>query len=502
MSKFISMAMVVAIAGSLSAAAARAQSSVPRYYGAVTPTAYDNIEYYSEADDKSPSDKAPMPATPGAPAPAAAAPAAPATDSGAACTSCGGGSCGCQDYCKLTCPDQTIKRLFGDCCWLKCHDITVQGWGEAGYAWHDGTRNPDGFNGPDGFNDRDGEFLLDQLYVTAQKALKDNDCCWDWGFQVDFFFGSDYRYPLEKGLDARDDGTPRWHTDDRRLYGFNLPQAYLQFGTKALYYKVGEMYTYMGNEVVAPVGNVFYSHTYTFLYAIPFTHTGVSATYVPNDQLTISNMIIEGWDTFNDTDENPGYMGQVIFTAKDKHTVLTIDWIDSMEPIVSGGNPNPPDGVNAHHNRFVITPVLSHDLNDRLSYEIDGTWGCQAAGEAEGDTSTWGGVASIQTYKLNCCWTAGMREEWFRDTDGTRVAPVGDFATPVNNNVASAGGFAGNFNDWTWGLNYHPNANVQFRPEIRYDWYDGQRNVAGNLPYRAGTSNHQWIYSTDMIWQY
>jgi hypothetical protein len=51
-------------------------------------------------------------------------------------------------------------------------------------------------------------------------------------------------------------------------------------------------------------------------------------------------------------------------------------------------------------------------------------------------------------------------------------------------------------------LNYHPNANVQFRPEIRYDWYDGLRNGNGNLPYHAGTSNHQWIYSTDMIVQF
>jgi len=106
------------------------------------------------------------------------------------------------------------------------------------------------------------------------------------------------------------------------------------------------------------------------------------------------------------------------------------------------------------------------------------------------------------TYKLNCCWTGAGRFEWFRDSDGTRVAPVGDFATPVNNNVASAGGFAGSFYDITYGLNYHPNANVQFRPEIRYDWYSGSRNANGNLPYLAGTSNHQWIYSTDIIWQY
>jgi hypothetical protein len=500
MSKFISMAMVLAIAGSLSAATARAQSSVPRYYGAVTPTAYDNIEYYSEADDKSPSDKTPMPAAPGAPAPAAAAPAAPATDGGAACSSCnGGGSCGCQDYCKLTCPDQTVHRLFGDCCWLKCHDVTVQGWLEAGYAWHDGSRNPDGFNGPDGFNDRDEELILDQFYTTIQKALKDNDCCWDWGFTVDLLYGTDYRYPLSKGLDARDDGTPKWHTDDRRLYGLAMPQAYLEFGTKVLSYKVGHWYTLLGNEVVPAIGNVFYSHTYTFLYAIPFTHTGVLATYKPNDQLTIVNGINEGWDNFDDTDENLGYTGQAIFTAKDKHTTLNFAWQFSNEPIVSGGNPTADPA--ARHGRFVETTVLSHDWNDRTSYMIESVFGSQSAGEVEGDTSTWYGIDSYITYKNNCCWTTAARIEWFRDTDGTRVAPVGDFATPVNNNVASVGGFAGSFYDITLGANWHPNANVQFRPEIRYDWFSGQ-DLNGVKPYLAGTSNHQWIYSTDMIVQF
>ena len=57
------------------------------------------------ADGKVPA--APDAKTPETPmAPAAAAPA-PAADSGAACACNGGG----EDCCKLTCPDQTVKRL-------------------------------------------------------------------------------------------------------------------------------------------------------------------------------------------------------------------------------------------------------------------------------------------------------------------------------------------------------------------------------------------------------
>ena len=93
--------------------------------------------------------------------------------------------------------------------------------------------------------------------------------------------------------------------------------------------------------------------------------------------------------------------------------------------------------------------------------------------------------------------------ESFQDAEGTRVAPVGDF---MGDNTASAGGFHGIFNDVTFGLNYHPNGNLQIRPEVRYDWYTGPRNTtatgAHDDPYMSGMSNHQWIPAIDAILQF
>ena len=427
MTKFISMAVAVAVVGGLSAAAARAQTNAMQY-GPVASAPSDNAAYYADDNAKSPSDKPPMSVAPKTAEP-------PATDAapmaGAGCATCGG-DCGCNsgcDCCKLNCPDQTVERLFGNCCWLKCHDITVQGWIEAGYAWHDGQRNPDGFNGPDGFNDRDEELQLNQVYTTIQKALKDNDCCWDWGFTIDLLMGTDYRYPLSKGLDATDAGSPKWNFDTRNFYGLAMPQAYLEFGTSKLSYKLGHMYTLLGNEVVPATGNVFYSHSYMFLYAYPFTHTGLLATYKPNDQLTLVSGINEGWDNFDDTDENLGYTGQAILTTKDKHTTLNFAWQYSNEPIVSGGNPG--GNPDAREGRYVNSLILSHDLNDRLSYVLENGDGFQTNGKPGGGTASWYGLDSYLTYKVNCCWTSAIRMEWFRDTEGTRVAPVGDFGAPT-----------------------------------------------------------------------
>jgi hypothetical protein len=461
----------------------------------------------SYAGDMADDAKAPMPPAPPAPMPGAEAKSSEAAtmpegaksaDTAANGSSSNCSSSGSSDCCKLTCPDQTTARLFGDCCRLKCHDVTIQGWVEGGYAWHDAQRNPDGFNGPDGFNDRDEELQLNQFYTTIQKALKDNDCAWDWGYTVDLLMGTDYRYPLSKGLDADDNGIPKWNFDTRNFYGLAMPQAYLEFGTKCLSYKVGHWYTLLGYEVVPSPANIFYSHSYAFLYGIPFTHTGVLATYKANDQLTMVFGVDEGWDNFDDTDENLGYTGEVVLTTKDKHTTLTYAWQWSNEPIISGGNPTADPA--ARQGRFVNSIYLTHDLNDRLSYVVENIDGFQENGEPGGGTSSWYSIDTYLVYKLNCCWTAASRLEWFRDTDGTRVAPVGDFQVP-NGNVASVGGFAGNFYDITVGLNYHPNGNVQVRPEIRYDWFSGQ-DLNGVKPYHDGMSNHQWIYSVDTIVQF
>lgn len=92
-----------------------------------------------------------------------------------------------------------------------------------------------------------------------------------------------------------------------------------------------------------------------------------------------------------------------------------------------------------------------------------------------------------------------MRSEWFRDDDGVRVAPVGDFQ---GNNTASAGGFAGNFYEAALGLNYRPNANLLIRPELRFDWYDGPAGNGGILPYDDGTDSNQTLVGVDVILTY
>ncbi len=387
----------------------------------------------------------------------------------------------------MTCPDQTVKRLFENNCWLKCEGITITGYVEAGISGRDQPRG-DGFNGPDGFPDRDNEFQLNQIDTVISKAVKPVACDWSWGFTVETIFGTDYRYPLARGLDAHDDGTPKWYIDNRKFYGEALPQAYLEFtqGTK-LDWKIGHFYTLLGYEVVNSPSNFFYTHSYTFLYAYPFTHTGILGTYTASDYVTWNFGVNEGWDNFNDTDENLSYTGGVTVKSCDKKTTLAWFFQVGNEPIA--GVTGPVD------NRYTQSIVLTKNLTDRTTFVLENADGFQTRGERDGGTSSWFGLVDYLTYKINCCWTTGLRSEWFRDTDGTRVAPVGDFE---GNNVASVGGFEGDFYDVTYGFNYKPNANLTVRPEIRYDVFNGA-DLNGVKPYSSGTSNHQWVYSVDAV---
>ena len=130
--------------------------------------------------------------------------------------------------------------------------------------------------------------------------------------------------------------------------------------------------------------------------------------------------------------------------------------------------------------------VLSHDITDRLTYVVQFDTGTQGGGNlVTGEDVDWYGVNQYLFYEINPCWKAGVRYEWFSDDDGTRVAEM-----------------AGHWHQLTLGLNYTPNANVRFRPELRWDWFDHPSPGTTPTPYANGTSASQFLAAMDMIITY
>jgi len=115
-----------------------------------------------------------------------------------------------------------------------------------------------------------------------------------------------------------------------------------------------------------------------------------------------------------------------------------------------------------------------------------------------GRNAQWYGLNQYLLYTINEKWSAGMRGEWFRDVDGTRVCGLGSVGY---RGWAGAGGYAGDFYEITLGMNWKPKANIWLRPEIRWDWYNGLPSVRGSepLPFDGGLKDSQFTYATDLV---
>lgn len=501
--------LAVALGISIWSASAEAQQKVNKTLttpvrSANLATAEFGLATVSDAEPAaaSPSDAA----TPGttAAAPATASTTAPdCTTPGctaAGCTAAGCTTPGCTSApcdCAMECPEpEEPWRLFSHCN-ENCHGINFRGWVNGGIMGNSDSPNSR-FNGPVTFYDRAGEGQLSQVYFVAEKAL-DTACGCDWGFRVDALYGSDYRFNISRGLSAEDNFTGRWNSS--RFYGFDIPQAYVEVGYEDWSVKVGHFYTIIGYEVVTAPDNFFMTHAYTMQYGEPFTHTGILVTKKVNDQLSLMGGITNGWDNFEQVYGGEySFLGGVTFSASDNNSKLAFALSIGQEEVIFGTQ-------TPTAQRYIQSVVYSRTLTDRLNYVFQSDYGNQHNANDAGADATWYGVNQYLFYKIDCCWTAGVRAEWFRDDDGYRVAPAGDYAQTgafPNSNPASIGGWEGNFFEVAVGLNYKPvsNPNLIIRPELRYDWYSGTQvgGLAG--PFDDNNSDDQFLYGIDLIYLY
>jgi len=419
------------------------------------------------------------------------APSVPAPDGDAVPIAAGdGGDCGCeksgcdscgrnrliQDCNPIDCDDCDPWRLFGCYNDSNCLGVNVYGFVAIGYAYN-GERPANRSNLPVTFINRDNELTANQAWTTIERTIDQDDCNWQLGGRVDFMAGSDAAYTQAVGLDDK------WN--NRHGYGSALPQAYLEIGNDRLSVKLGHYFTIVGYEVVPANGNFFMSHAYTMQYAEPFTHTGALATYKLNDQVNVMAGADLGWDRWRDDNRRASFLGGVSWTSCDERTTIALTGTIGDE-----AEGNALTAPNGSANRWMTSFVLSHELTSRWTYVLQSDVVNQN-GVVQQDGELYG-INQYVFYKINCCWDAGLRVEWFRDDDGGRVRN------------AAGNYFAGNFYEVTAGLNWKPRSNWIIRPEARWDWFDGIAGIGagGPLPFNGGTSARQFTLAVDaiMLW--
>jgi hypothetical protein len=144
--------------------------------------------------------------------------------------------------------------------------------------------------------------------------------------------------------------------------------------------------------------------------------------------------------------------------------------------------------------------VYTYQLNDRLTYGSEYVVGREKGGSfvVPGDDADWYGTEQVLILKLNPKWSAGLRYEWVRDQDGSRIAGIGNVLL-TDRGWDGLPGLTGSFHDVSVGLNYRPNGNVVLRPELRWDWYAGPANAQGQLPFDNHTQRDQLTAAIDLL---
>ena len=424
-------------------------------------------------------------------------------------------------------PIQDPQRLFWPR-WQETRRVSIYGWVDCGIG---GNTNGSDFNGTVGLQDRNLEAMMDQLYLVGERRIDVDADEWDWGARVDLLYGTDAWQTNARGLDAYpfnqfdNFGIPRWASSP--YYSLAMPQLLGEIGRGDLSMQFGHFYTPLGYEAVPAVGNFFYSHSYTFMFGTPNTHTGVMATWQPQDGVRLSSGVINGWDNFSDgmpgvanpgypgAASNAAYLGDFILTSPDGRQLVAIAVSTGNEytPVIG---PSTDSGVVVG-NRSMVTAYWQNELADRLTFvtELWSAWqfnadtGFENAGQQAG-LAQWYGICHYAYQGLSDTLSVGTRLEWFRDNNGFRAAYPARGGS--SNTLPVASGFVGNFWAVTLGLNWTPTANWVVRPEIRYDWFTPDGYGSGALPFGplattpgglvTGDDHDQWYLGCDAILQF
>lgn len=198
---------------------------------------------------------------------------------------------------------------------------------------------------------------------------------------------------------------------------FDVTQAYLYYGAAPFSVIAGKFVTLAGAEVIKSDQDANYSRSILFGYAIPFTHTGVRATWKVNDSLSLIGGVNQGWDAFQDP--NSGKTAELgLLYAPSKTVSLAASYYGGKELVTN----YPKSGLDGMRN--LLDLVGTFNLTDQLTLVLNYDYGTQDKAAADGGKAKWQGVAGYLNYAISDRWRVSLRGEYFDDQQGYRTGVV------------------------------------------------------------------------------
>jgi putative OmpL-like beta-barrel porin-2 len=277
-------------------------------------------------------------------------------------------------------------------------EIAVNAFVSTAYEYN-GNRPANGTSSYRVFDYIDNSFNLDVAEMVVQIApTKPNDG----GFRVDIAAGNSIPQVTK--------------SQDQNVAQFDLQQLFVSYIApvgSGLRFDFGKFVTHLGYELIEGYDgyNDNYSRSILFGYAIPFTHTGVKASYVFSSKLAGMVEVVNGWDLVRDNNHSKSVGAQLSLTPVEALNVL-INWI--------GG----PELANDNHaNRNVFDLVATLRPTKRLTLGVNGDYGIEHATSTvnPGSNTVWKGIAGYTTLAVTENFSIALRAETFHDEDGARL---------------------------------------------------------------------------------
>jgi hypothetical protein len=289
---------------------------------------------------------------------------------------------------------------------LEASGISVSGYIDAGYTHLD--KNAAGNLRV--FDGQSSSFALNQFGLTVAKQPKEG-----FGGLVNLTVGRDGQF-IHSFPENTAAGAPATTSM------FDVTQAFLQYAGGPLTVIAGKFTTLHGTEVIASTGNTNISRSILFG-AVPFTHTGVRATWALSDTVGLIAGVNNGWDQL--TDSNKGKtveLGATLNPIKPLNIALSAySGKENFTPF--GSVLAEPDGT-----RTSVNAVVSYAIIDPLSVGVEFLQVSQDNMVSLVDASTikgkYSGVAGYVTYMFTPKYRGVLRVESFNDKDGARFNTV------------------------------------------------------------------------------
>jgi Putative beta-barrel porin-2, OmpL-like. bbp2 len=252
------------------------------------------------------------------------------------------------------------------------------------------------------FDYDDDAFRIDEVELAVQRPAA---AAGEFGFRVDFTAGALSRIVASRGLfrDTTGEGQD-----------IDLHQAFVTFVAPlggGLRLDAGKFITGLGYEVIEGWDgwNDNATHSFLFGYAIPFTHTGVRASYSLSPVLSAMVMVANGWDDVQDNNRGKTVHLQVGVTPSSRVTILL------------NGIAGPEQNNDDTHDRDVLDVVATWKPSGHLSFGLNGDWGRETGAAPGGLMAVWLGAAAYARLAPGRRFALNLRAERFEDRDGTRT---------------------------------------------------------------------------------